>query len=139
MDKSVGNRISELIKLLNLKNVQFAQALNIDPSFVSQLISGKRNASDRTILDICRIYDVNEQWLRSGEGDIFIEKTREEEIGAFIGDVISGDDEFKKAFISTLAELNEDGWSILRDIAFKIVEKHQESIKGANEAKKSEP
>lgn len=138
MDNSINDRIRIFITNNGLKNIDVAHALNVNPSFISHLISGKRNASDRTIADICRVYHVREEWLREGKGEMFVKKTREEEIGAFLGDVISGDNAFKQAFVATLAELNDDGWKLLQEVAFQIVKKHQE-IQSEQETKKSEP
>lgn len=135
---TVHDRIKMLIQYLGIKNIEFAQAINIKPSSVSRIATGQRNASDRTIADICRVYHVREEWLREGKGEMFVKKTREEEIGAFLGDVISGDNAFKQAFVATLAELNDDGWKLLQEVAFQIVKKHQE-IQIEQETKKSEP
>lgn len=135
---TVHDRIKILIQYLGIKNIEFAQAINIKPSSVSRIATGQRNASDRTIADICRVYHVREEWLREGKGEMFVKKTREEEIGAFLGDVISGDNAFKQAFVATLAELNDDGWKLLQEVAFQIVKKHQE-IQIEQETKKSEP
>lgn len=44
---------------------------------ISRLEKGERNITDRTIADICREFNVNEEWLRTGEGEIFIEQSTE--------------------------------------------------------------
>lgn len=67
----MNNRIKVLIKALEIKKVDFARRLNISQSFVSDMCSGKSKPSDRTILDICREFNVSEKWLRTGEGEMF--------------------------------------------------------------------
>lgn len=76
------DRISFIIKALNLKKVDFAKSLNLSSSMVSMLCSGVAAPSDRTIADICRIFHVNEIWLRTGVGEPFIqpEETEEQKI-----------------------------------------------------------
>lgn len=64
-------RIIEIRKKKGLSQEQFAQKLNLSRSFVNQIEVGKRNISDRTIADICRVFDVNETWLRTGKGEMF--------------------------------------------------------------------
>ncbi len=71
MDAEIGNRIGTLIEALGIKKVRFAECINIDQSYVTQLTSGKRKPSDRTIADICREFNVNEIWLRTGKGKMF--------------------------------------------------------------------
>lgn len=70
LSTTIGDRISLIIERNDLKKVQFAKKLNIDQSYVSRLIKGKGDPSDRLIEDICEKFNVNENWLRSGEGEM---------------------------------------------------------------------
>lgn len=67
----MNDRISALITALGIKKVDFAKRLNISQSFVSDMCSGKSKPSDRTIVDICRKFNVNEKWLRTGKEEMF--------------------------------------------------------------------
>ena len=75
----MNERISYIIKELGIKRIDFASSLNVSSGFVSQLCSGASAPSDRTIADICRIFNVNEVWLRTGIGEPFIQLSREDE------------------------------------------------------------
>ena len=68
----MNERIRELIKALNMKQAEFAKRIGVSRPFVSELCSGNKKPSDRTVADICREFNVNEQWLRTGEGDMFL-------------------------------------------------------------------
>lgn len=76
----IGERISALISELGIKRVQFANSINVDQSYISQLTAGKRTPSDRTISDICREFRVSEVWLRTGEGEMFLRQTEAEQL-----------------------------------------------------------
>ena len=76
----MNERIRELIKALNMKQAEFAKRIGVSRPFVSELCSGNKKPSDRTVADICREFNVNEQWLRTGEGDMFLSLSREKEI-----------------------------------------------------------
>lgn len=120
----LSNRISQVIDTLGLKKTVFAEKLNVSQAFVSQMCSGVKQPSDRTIADICRTFDVNEEWLRTGEGEMFVQKTRDEELAAFFGDVLSGQlDEVR--FISALARLSADEWELLESMANKLMDEMQ--------------
>ena len=116
-------RIEMLIKTLGLKQTQVAERLNISRAFVSELCSGRSKPSDRTISDICREFDVNETWLRTGEGEMFIEKSREEEIAAFIGNILKGEPDFRRRLVSVLARLSVEEWILLEEMAKKLSDK----------------
>ena len=121
----LNERIDYLIKSLGMKKTAFAEKLNV--SQASQLCSGVKQPSERTIQDICTKFNVNEDWLRTGNGEMFIELTRDEQIENFVGDVLkSEEDSFKKKFISMLSALDESDWEVLQ----KMVELMQENKKG---------
>lgn len=123
----LNERIDYLIKSLGMKKTAFAEKLNVSQAFVSQLCSGVKQPSERTIRDIYTKFNVNEDWLRTGNGEMFIELTRDEQIENFVGDVLkSEEDSFKKKFISMLSALDESDWEVLQ----KMVELMQENKKG---------
>lgn len=80
------------------------------------MFAGVRNPSDRTILDICREFGVNEVWLRTGEGEPYRETTREESILKFATYTVKGSEGFKKNLLYMLAQLDEQDWQNLSDI-----------------------
>ena len=73
MSNTFGERLNALINDKQIKKVQFAQSIHVDQSYVSQMISGKRMPSDRVVNDICRVYNVNKEWLCNGEDPMYIE------------------------------------------------------------------
>lgn len=120
-------RIQQLIDELGIKKIEFAKKINVSPAFVSEMCSGRKNISDRTVVDICNKFHVSEDWLRYGEGEMFLKRTREEEIAAFMGSVLDGPNNFRKRLISVLANLDEDDWELLEEMALKLAEEEKEN------------
>ena len=109
--ESVGDRIKNIRKHSNLTLEKFGYKIGIGKSALSQFESGKANPSDRTLLAICREFNVNETWLRTGEGTMFIEPGRDEAIEQFFADVLRDDpDEFRHRFVSALCRLDVEKW-----------------------------
>lgn len=120
--KDIAQRISLIIKEAGVTKSVFAKRINVSQPFVSQLTSGTSTPSDRTISDICREFNVNEGWLRTGEGEMFIPISRDEEIEIFIGKMLRDEDNrFKKRLISALARLSEREWEVLEEKLKEIV------------------
>ena len=118
--ETINQRIDFLIKNLKLTKTNFAEPLNLSSQFVSSICSGAKQPSDRTIADICREFNVNETWLRTGEGEMMKELTRNQEIAEFLGKVMNDpDDAPRKRFISIISKLDVDEWMILDEIAKK--------------------
>lgn len=118
----MNDRINVLIKALKIKKVDFAKRLNISQSFVSDMCSGKGRPSDRTIIDICREFDVRESWLRTGEGEMFVQKSRTDEIAAFVGSILQGEPDFRQRFIAVLSRMTPDEWTILEKKVLELSE-----------------
>lgn len=111
---TINERIQMLLDTLNLSKAKFAEPLHISGSFVSMVCSGTKNPSDRTIQDICRVYGVDELWLRDGIGEMFRPRTREDEITAFCADLLGPDaTDFQRDFVAILATLSPEGWDLL--------------------------
>ena len=121
MKTGIGRRIEHVISKMGLKKVEFASRLKIDQSYVTQLTSERRNPSDRLISDICREFNVNETWLRTGEGEMFIEKTRTEEIDQFISEIMQGEPDFRRRLVSVLARMTPEEWELLERKALELV------------------
>ena len=69
------DRIREVREHFGLSMEKFGSRIGIGKASISPLESGKNNPSVQTITLICREFGVNEQWLRTGEGEMF-EQTR---------------------------------------------------------------
>lgn len=118
---SIGNRIKQIRNAVDKTQQSFADDIGLKRNTIANYEIGNVVPSDRTISDICREFHVNENWLRTGEGEMFTAVTRKEEIASFVGNVLSGTSEdFKVRFIAALAELNEDQWKLIEDMIEKL-------------------
>ena len=131
---SISDRISWCVKESGLTKTAFADKINVTQQYVSNLCLGKKIPSDRTIADICREYDVNEEWLRTGRGDPYIQLSRDEELAQFFGDVMKGEDpDFRRRLLSVMSRLTTDEWALLEQMAWKLVDElRQDSGQGAS-------
>lgn len=121
------DRINFIIQELDISKSKFAERLYVSQAFVSQMTSGAREPSDRTIQDICREFGVNEAWLRTGKGDPFKERSQEEKIMRFAVQTNKGSDDFRKAYVAMLADLSDEGWKGLREMYGKLSEIYKKS------------
>lgn len=118
------DRFKELRKELNVTQQEFADKLKISRNFVAQIEMGSKVPSDRTIDDVCREFNVNEEWLRTGNGDMFIPGIKDKQISAMLADVMkSGEDSFRHRLASALARLDDEGWDNLEKLIDMISNK----------------
>ncbi len=115
-----GQRIREIRKSLNLTLEKFGKTLGVGKTAISNIENGNRNLTEQMILSISREYNVNQEWLRTGSGEMFIPLTRNKIIADFANDLIKEDDTFKKRLIEALAKLDKDEWEILEKLAVEL-------------------
>lgn len=124
--ETISTRIMQVVEANGGNKSQFARRLNVTPAYISKLSKNADSVpSDRTIDDICREFNVNENWLRTGEGEMFITLSRSEEISAFVGDILSGEPDFRARLISALARLTPEQWKQLEGIANTLISEMQ--------------
>lgn len=75
---TIGKRIFEVRNHKNIKLSQekFGHKVGLSKYAISGFENGNRSVTDRTITDICREFNVNEHWLRTGEGEMFAKPER---------------------------------------------------------------
>ena len=123
----IKDRIKELRKAKGLTQFEFADRLKVSRSNIASYETGKNELSSAVISLICRTFSVSETWLRTGEGEMFSDTAREEQIAAFMGDVLAAESEdFRKRFVSMLSSLSVDEWRFIEEKAKELVEKGQE-------------
>jgi len=119
------DRIKEIRKSLNLTQQEFADKLGIKRNTVATYEAGKSTPSDAAVSLICNKCGVNETWLRTGVGDIYITIDKDIALMEWAGTVLSETDEsFRKRFVNMLSKLDEKDWETLEKIVL-LLEKEE--------------
>lgn len=117
----MNERLKKLRKALDLTQQEFADRIGVKRNSFANYETGRNTPIDAIIISICKEFNVNENWLRTGEGDMFIELSYSDEIAQFVGQLMTEeDDSFKKRLISGLTTLDENGWKVLEDFLDSI-------------------
>lgn len=120
----MNNRIKELRNALKLTQQAFADKLKIPRNNIAGYETGKRSPSDAVVSLICEKFKVSEEWLRSGNGEMFIELDREQEIASMTAMLFKEEEtSFKYRLINALCKLDEKGWEVLEQLAKEIANK----------------
>ena len=110
----IGTRIKKVRMNLNMTQTEFAARIGSVQNTITGYENGRRNPSAPVIALICREFNVNEEWLRTGYGDMFLPVDRHNEISKFINQLMQEEkDSFKNRLISILADLSTEEWEFL--------------------------
>lgn len=117
------DRIKALRKALSLNQTDFGSKIGVKQSAVAAYESGSRTPLDSVIVSICREFGVNERWLRTGDGEMLMHLSREEEIMRFAATVVRDpSSEFQRRFVSVLARLTPEQWQLMEEMARKLLQ-----------------
>ena len=107
-------RLKQLRKTLDLTQQEFAERLGVKRNTVGQWECGINALTEQVIISICREFNVDECWLRTGTGEIFVHQTDDEQLASFIVKILANKStSFKRKFISMLSVLDESDWDVL--------------------------
>lgn len=122
----MNERIKELRKAENLTQQEFADRIGVKRNTVATYEMGRTTPSDAAVALIVREFDVNEQWLRTGEGAMYRDKTRDEDLAEFFGKALADQTEtFRKRFLRVLSRLDEDHWQMLEDMLDLLIDEEK--------------
>ena len=117
------DRIRDLRKALQMTQQEFAAKIGASRNSIASYETGARVPLDSVLTLISRTFNVNEDWLRTGEGQMFNEVTRDERIAEFVGEALNGkSDSIKRRMISVLSRMNDDDWSAVEHFAELLLE-----------------
>ena len=120
----MNNRVRKVRKELGLTLEKFGKRLGVSNPAISKIENGQNNVSEQMIKSICREFNVNETWLRTGEGEMFVDMDTEDELMRWAGEVLSGSDtSFQKRFVKMLMGLNPAQWKVLEEKILELYEK----------------
>ena len=124
----MNQRIKQLRRSLDLTQQDFAERIGLKQNSIALIESGKRNISNQAVLSICREFNVNETWLRTGEGEMFNALSRDEQIAYRLGAMLAGQgDTIQKRLIAALSDLDESEWSAVEAFAWKLVKQSRDA------------
>jgi transcriptional regulator with XRE-family HTH domain len=115
----MNERIRELRKTLKYTQEEFAKAIRVSRSNLGNLENGLINVTDRVVSDICTAFNVREDWLRTGAGEIFNED-KDMELAFLIGKLAAEPEnkrnDFKKKFITFMLNQPDKSWDYFEDM-----------------------
>lgn len=120
---TINERIKTLRSTLGMKQVDFANKISRTQAVFSKYESGAIAITDRTIADICREFNVNEQWLRAGEGLMFKQQDNlDNMLTADVAKLVRSSDEFTKKLIHNYLSLPQEARDEVKKFILKLAQ-----------------
>lgn len=120
----MNERIKQVRKLKNLSQSAFGEPFGASRDMINNVENGRAAVSDMMIAAICRTYNVDEVWLRTGTGDPFPVKSRKDVLDEYIGQLSEGKrSDIEQMLIELMAETTVEEWAALTDVFKKLADK----------------
>ncbi len=117
------DRIRLLRHTLGLTQQKFADKLGIKGNAISQYESGRNAPIDAVISLICREFNVNEEWLRTGNGEMFVQRTRADELSSFVDQLLQSEpDDIRRRFVTAISRLSTKELEVLERTALHLTD-----------------
>lgn len=116
----IGERIKEIRVSAGLNQIDFGKRLSLSQSAVANYEKNVRVPLDAVIASICKEFNVSEEWLRTGEGEPFVEKSKREQIIGYLNMLSDVSENVRNRFADALDAMDEDDWKVIRDVVDQI-------------------
>jgi transcriptional regulator with XRE-family HTH domain len=127
----MNERLKKLRKTLDLTQQKFADRLGVKRNTVGQWECGINAITDQVVFSICREFDVNEEWLRTGEGEMFEQMTEQQKLLKYTGMLLKDKDSAIvnaiQSFIVTYEQLDDTSKATLEKIAQQFIDNLKKS------------
>ncbi|HJC31885.1 MAG TPA: helix-turn-helix domain-containing protein [Candidatus Anaerobutyricum faecale] len=126
----MNQRFKEIRSALGLTQQEFADMLGTGRANVAGYETGRRSPSSSVISLVCEKCNVNEEWLRTGEGEMFLPILEEDEVAAYVSELLEDNGEnplyiIIKEIMHTYSELSPKSQEVIRDASAKLLENLQ--------------
>lgn len=115
------DRIKKLRKALGLTQQEFSDRIGSKRTTIAKYETETNVPSSAVISLICREFNVNENWLRYGEGEMFVKRSRNDELSAFVDELMKEQpQDFRRRLVTALSRLKPEQWDALEAIALEL-------------------
>ena len=121
----MNERIKELRKSLDMNQTEFGNRIGVKQTTVAGYETGVRTPIDSVILSMCREFNVNEEWLRTGKGEMFLPVPEEDEVASYVAELLEPDNPVADLIVQimrTYSQLDPKSQEVLLEFSRKLKE-----------------
>ena len=125
----MNKRIKELRKALGLTQQEFADKIGVKRNSMANYETGRNTPIDAIVVSICRIFNVSEEWLRTGQGEMFKQLSQAELAARTVGEALSSDNKFIQSVFIALGKLTPAEWQLVEKFVTSVEEELKKDSK----------
>lgn len=122
----LSERIKEIRKSEKLTQTKFGDKLSVSRDVISSFESGRVEPKPIFLNYLCEIFNINKDWLLTGEGEMYKQLSPEEEFAFLIGNIAASDNPKLKKLINVLSQIdNEEDLDLILNLCKRLAVKKE--------------
>lgn len=120
-----GERVKKIRKEKNLTLEKFGEKVGVTKQTISRIENGINSLTEQMIISICREFNINEEWLRNGTGEMFNPIPEEDEVALYVGELLQPDNPFSELIVEimrTYSQLDSKSQDVLKEFSSKLMD-----------------
>lgn len=123
----LSERIKEIRKAEKLTQTKFGEKLSVSRDVISSFESGRVEPKPIFLNYLCEVFNINKDWLLTGEGEMYKRLSSEEEFALLIGNVVASDNPRLKKLINVLSQIdNEEDLELILNLCKRLADKKED-------------
>lgn len=122
----MNTRIKKIRKSAGLTQEEFGKRIGSARNTIANYETGNRNPSNAVIASICREYNINEEWLRTGQGEM--KKATQNELSDVLRQIAGGNDEFIQDLVMAYMDLDDVSKQALNKLRDNMLNRQEENL-----------
>lgn len=128
---TINERFREAREILRKSQEEFASKASRTRSEIKNIEYGKTNPKPEVVQSVCQAWGIDRTWLETGEGEPFLQGSRDEQIADFMNDVMKSEsDDFRRRMIAALSKLSVAEWEVLESMAVQMAAEAEQERSG---------
>ena len=128
--ETINDRFRELRKSCNKTQSEWADILGLSRSGIADIEAGRRNVTKKHVRSLelwdgCKDKAINIDWLRTGEGEMFLPVPEEDEVASYVAELLDPDNPFTDLIVQimrTYSQLDSKSQEVLLEFSRKLKE-----------------
>lgn len=129
----ISERFKQLRDRIGISQTEFGAGIGVSRSVINNIERGVTDPSDVFLNHLCDVYDVNREWLETGEGEMFAPTTEQAETAKLIESI--SDSPAMRSLLATWAQLSEENKAVFERFAADYVEDYNQRKAEADTAR----
>jgi len=120
LNDKIGKRIKDIRENKKITQKDFGEEIGVSRDVISNIEYGRVEVKEHIIKLIIMKFNASEEWLRTGEGEMYNSYNKEDELDYLVGALAAKDNKFKRKFITFMLKQPDENWDMIENMIIEF-------------------